>query len=148
MGGWGSSNDYVWYWDRMGLLHRGIEEFFFKGCLKKSLYSGRTLLLCMTFVLITIMSSKHFWLLQCILHQTIVTYAWCIANCSHWNYCIWLQELWEHKLLVLKKFLLFYRSMLRLSSQMQVVIHHRYVTLVWSHFSWRPLYIRNNFKVV
>ena len=57
---------------------------------------------------------------------------------------MWSQELWEHKFLVLKKVLLFYRSMLRLSSQrscdhlqwfqwLQVVKHHRYVTLFWCH---------------
>ena len=112
----------------------------------RKLYSGRTLLLCMTFGLI-IMTSKHFWLLQSTWHQTRVTYLWCIANCSHWNHHIWSQELWEHKFLVLKKVLLFYRSMLRLSSLrscdhiqwfqwLQVVIHHRYVTLVWSHMHW------------
>ena len=100
----------------------------------------------MTFLLI-IMTSKHFWLLQSIWHQTRVTYLWCIANCSHWNHCMWSQELWEHKFLVLKKVLLFYRSMLRLSSQrscdhiqwfqwLQVVKHHRYVTLVWCHVLW------------
>ena len=109
-------------------------------------YSGRTLLLCMTFELI-IMTSKPIWLLQSPWHQTRVTYLWCIANCSHWNHHIWSQELWEHKFLVLKKVLLFYRSMLRLSSQrscdhiqwfqwLQVVIHHRYVTLVWCHMHW------------
>ena len=65
----------------------------------------------------------------------------------HWNHCIWSQELWEHKFLVLKKVLLFYRSMLRLSFQrscdhiqwfqwLQVVVHHRYVTLVRCHMHW------------
>ena len=112
----------------------------------ESSYSGRTRLLCMTFGLI-IMTSKHFWLLQSTWHQTRVTYLWCIANCSHWNHHIWSQELWEHKFLVLKKVLLFYRSMLRLSSQkscdhlqwfqwLQLLKHHRYVTLVWCHVFW------------
>ena len=54
--------------------------------LQKKIYSGRTLLLCMTFVLI-IMTPKHFWLLQGIWHQTR-----------------------QHKFLVLEKVLLFYRS--------------------------------------
>ena len=110
------------------------------------LYSGRRLLLCMTFVLI-IRTSKHFWLLQCIWHLTRVTYPWFITNCSHWNHCIWSQELWEHKFLDLKKVLLFYRSMLRLSFQrscdhiqwfqwLQVVVHHRYVTLIRCHMHW------------
>ena len=36
-------------------------------------YSGRRLFLYMTFVPM-IMTSKHFWLLQCIYHQTRVTY--------------------------------------------------------------------------
>ena len=109
-------------------------------------YSGHTLLLCMTFVLI-IRTSKHFWLLQCIWHLTRVTYPWFITNCSHWNHCIWSQELWEHKFLDLKKVLLFYRSMLRLSFQrscdhiqwfqwLQVVVHHRYVTLIRCHMHW------------
>ena len=100
----------------------------------------------MTLVLI-IMTSKPFWLLQSPWHHIRVTYLWCIANCSHWNHCIWSQELWEHKFLVLKKVLLFYRSMLRLSSQrscdhlqwfqwLQVVKHHRYVTLFWCHVLW------------
>ena len=58
-----------------------------------------------------IMTSKNFWQLQCIWHQTRVTYLWCITDCSHWNHCIWSQELWEHNFLVLKNGLLFYRSM-------------------------------------
>ena len=107
---------------------------------------GHTLKWCMTFVVI-IWSSKHFWLLQCIWHLTRVTYPWFITNCSHWNHCIWSQELWEHKFLDLKKVLLFYRSMLRLSFQrscdhiqwfqwLQVVVHHRYVTLIRCHMHW------------
>ena len=93
-------------------------------------YSGRTLLLYMTFVLIN-MTSKHFWLLQCTQHQTRITYPWCIANCSHWN--------WNS--------LLFYRSMVELSSQrfydhiqwfqwLQLAICHGDVTLVWCHMHW------------
>ena len=58
-----------------------------------------------------IMTSKHFWLLQSTWHQIWVTYLWCIANCSHWNHCIWSQEVWEHKCLVLKNGMLFYRFM-------------------------------------
>ena len=73
-------------------------------------YSGRTLKWCMTFVPI-IRTSKPFWLLQCIWHQTRVTYLWCTTTCSHQNHCIWSQELWEHKFLVLKNGLLFCRSM-------------------------------------
>ena len=73
-------------------------------------YSGRTLKLYITFVPI-IRTSKHFWLLQCIWHQTMVIYPWCITTCSHWNHCIWSQELWEHKFLVFKNGLLFYRFM-------------------------------------
>ena len=42
-----------------------------------------------------IMTFKHFWLFQCLWHQPRVTYPWCIANCSHWNHCIWSQDLWE-----------------------------------------------------
>ena len=44
------------------------------------------------------MTSKHFLLLQSIWHQTRVTFLWCITNCSHWNNCIWSQDLWELKL--------------------------------------------------
>ena len=51
------------------------------------------------------------------------------------------------QIMVLKKVLLFYRSMLRLSSQkscdhlqwfqwLQLLKHHRYVTLVWCHVFW------------
>ena len=64
-------------------------------------YSGRMLKLYITFVPV-IRSSKHFWLLQCIWHQTMVIYSWSITICSHWNHCLWSQELWEHKFLVLK----------------------------------------------
>ena len=77
---------------------------------KTGSYSGRRLLLYITYVLI-IRTSRHFWLLKCIWHQTRVTYPWCFTTCSHWNHCIWSQELWEHKFLVLKNGLLFYRSM-------------------------------------
>ena len=59
-------------------------------------YSGRTLKLCITFVPI-MRTSKHFWLLQYIWHQTMVIYPWSITTCSHWNHCLWSQELWEHK---------------------------------------------------
>ena len=94
------------------------------------LYSGRRLLLYMTFVLM-IMTSKHFWLLQCIYHQTRVTYPWFITTCSHWNHFIWSQELCEHKFLVSKKVLLFYRSMLRLSSQRSVTIFNGFSGCKW-----------------
>ena len=73
-------------------------------------YSGRTIKLYITFVPI-IRTSKHFWLIQCIWHQTRVTYLWCTTTCTHNNHCIWSQELWEHKFLVLKNGLLFCRSM-------------------------------------
>ena len=46
----------------------GIKELHYRVILSQCFvgsYSGRTLLLCMTFVLI-IRTSKHFWLLQCI----------------------------------------------------------------------------------
>ena len=78
-------------------------------CYHKS-YSGRKLELCTTFAAI-IRTSKHFWLLQCIWHQTRVTYPWCITLCSHWNHCIWSQEFWDHKFLVLENGLIFYRFM-------------------------------------
>ena len=74
------------------------------------IYSGHTLKLYITFVPV-IRTSKHFWPLQCIWHQTMVIYPWCITTCSHWNHCIWSQELWEHKFLVFKNGLLFYRFM-------------------------------------
>ena len=122
------------------------------------LYSGRRMLLYMTFKLI-IMTSKPFWLLQSPWHHIRVTYLWCIANCSHWNHCIWSQELWEHKFLVLRKVLLFYRSMLRLSSQrscdhiqwlqwLQMVLHHiwdciciirHFAKFFWAQFHLKPL---------
>ena len=72
----------------------------------------------------------------------------CIANCSHRNHWIWSQELWEPKILVLKTFLLFYSSMVVVEfpevlwpyiqwfQLLKVVIHHRYVTQVWSHKHW------------
>ena len=136
-------------------------------------YSGRTLKLYITFVPM-IRTSKHFWLLQCIWHQTMVIYPWCSTTCSHWNHCIWSWELWEHKFLVLKNGLLFYRFMVEWVSflhkmtnkgvimlqmkkrntldwfisydhiqwfqWLQVVIHHRYMTIVWCHMHWSPDY--------
>ena len=56
--------------------------------------SWHTLLWCMIFVLI-ILTSKYFWLLQCLWHKTRVTFSWCITTCSHWNHYIWSQDLWE-----------------------------------------------------
>ena len=103
----GNPKDARYHFDRK-LINNEVKDL--------NIYSGQTLKWCMTFVLI-IRTSKHFWLLQCIWHLTRVTYPWFITNCSHWNHCIWSQELWEHKFLDLKKVLLFYRSMLRLSSQ-------------------------------
>ena len=76
----------------------------------QKLLSDDSLKWCMTFVPI-IRTFKHFWLLQWIWHQTRVTYPWRITYCSNWNHCIWSQELWEHKFLVLKNSLLFYRSL-------------------------------------
>ena len=52
------------------------------------MYSGRTLLLCMTSVLI-IMTFKHFWLLQSIGHQTRVTYL--SYTVTHIQWFQWLQ---------------------------------------------------------
>ena len=71
-------------------------------------YSVRTLLLYIIYVLI-IRTSKHFWLLQFIGHQTRVKYLWYITTCSYWNHCILSQELLERKFLVLKNGLIFYR---------------------------------------
>ena len=73
-----------------------------------TLYSGSMLRLYITFVPV-IRTSKHFWLLQYIWDQTMVIYPWCITTCSHWNHCIWSQELWEYKFLVFKNGLIFYR---------------------------------------
>ena len=89
------------------------------------IYSGLPLKLCMTFVLL-IMTSKHFWLLQCIWHQTRVTYPWCTTTCSYWNHCIWSQELWEHKFLVFKNGLLFYRFMVEWVSFLHLKHYHTF----------------------
>ena len=123
----------------------------------------------MTFELL-IITSKPFWLLPSPWHHIRVTYLWCKANYSHWNHCTWYghRSSGNTNFWFLKKVLLFYRSMLRLSSQrscdhiqwfqwLQVVIHHRYVTLVWCYIHWssqkclevmhkksvRPLYIND-----
>ena len=99
------------YWGRLILKWKYSSDIKISMFIKKeSKYSGRTLKLCITFVPV-IRTSKHFWLLQCIWHQTMVIYPWCITTCSHWNHCIWSQELWEHKFLVFKNGLLFYRFM-------------------------------------
>ena len=73
-------------------------------------YSGRQLKLCATLVAI-IRTSKHFWLLQCIWNKTRVTYPWSITTFSHWNHFVWSQKLWEHKFMVFKNGLTFYRFM-------------------------------------
>ena len=93
-------------------------------------YSGRTLKLYITFVPV-IRTSKPFWLLQYIWHQTMVIYPWCITTCSHWNHFIWSQELWEHKFLVFKNGLLFYRFMVEWVSFLHKMVIKGLITVIY-----------------
>ena len=52
--------------------------------------------------------SKPFWLLQCIWQPCMVPYPSIITNCSHWNPCIWSQDSWKHKFLLVKKVMVFF----------------------------------------
>ena len=60
-------------------------------------YSGRILFLCTTFVLI-IMTSKHFWLHQCIWLQT---YLCSQSSCDHIWWFQWLQLAIHHRYVIL-----------------------------------------------